>query len=96
MLPQKTQPQVPVPTLWLMTLCNSSPGGPDTLFWPLSIPSMPVVHGHTCQQDATTHKQTNEQTDKYTLSQSILRVYIYIYLPDSNYTKMKKTTKQKN
>jgi hypothetical protein len=46
----------PASTEQLTTMCNSGCRESDTLFWPLWVSSIHVVHRHTCRQNTHTYK----------------------------------------
>lgn len=64
---QKIHVWFPEPTWWLTTICNSSSGGPDTLFWP------PSVYKRTFRQNTLTHKIIKKDKWEKHLSLSIWR-----------------------
>lgn len=45
----------------LVSVCNSSPRGPDTFLWSHPAPGTQVVHGHPCRQDTHTQAQRKER-----------------------------------
>jgi hypothetical protein len=60
LLLQRTKVQFPVPTLWLTTMCNSSPKGSNTLFWPWW--ALEKCGAETYTQATHTHTHTHTHT----------------------------------